>query len=251
MRILHGTLKKDLPIPLYYQLKEVILKAINNGDLKIGDCLPTEIQFMESYNISRSTVRQAILELVSEGYLYRQKGKGTFVSPPKIKQSYINKVETYNEQMKRLGIKPKTKILEFIITSPSSIVCKKLNLDSDSKVIKLVRIRYGDNEPIVIVETYLPYKLGNFVMEHDMAVESLYEVLSNRKNTQVIRATRAIEATVANKKEADTLQVEKGHALQVIKTVGCNKDNIPIEYTIAKYRGDRNTFIIETQVLSE
>lgn len=248
MNILQGTLNKDVPIPLYYQLKEIILKEITSYKLKPGDCLPTEIQFMESYNISRSTVRQAILELVNENYLSRKKGKGTFVAHPKIKQSYINKVETYEEQMKKLGIEPRTEVVQLSVVIPSDTVCKKLNIHYDSKVIKLMRIRYANEEPIVIVETYMPYDICYFVMDHDMVNESLYETLAKDENSTVIKATRVIEATLANKSEAGILQIEKGHALQIITTVGINKNDIPVEYTVAKYRGDRNTFVIETQM---
>lgn len=248
MKILEGTLKRDIPIPLYYQLKEIILAEITNNQLKPGDCLPTEKEFMESYHISRSTVRQAILELVGEDYLARQKGKGTFVSQPKLRQTYINKVQTYEEQMKDLGKEPKTKVLEFTLMDPSTQVCKNLQLSKDEKVIKLVRIRYANEEPIVMVETYMPYAICGFVMDHDLVTEYLYNVLSLQEESAVIKATRSIEATLASQAEAQMLDIKEDHALQVITTIGFNKNNQPVEYTVAKYRGDRNTFIIETQI---
>lgn len=250
MNILKGVLRKDIPIPLYYQLKEIILNEITNHHLKPGDCLPTEKDFMESYDISRSTVRQAILELVGEGYLTRQKGKGTFVSRPKIKQTYINKVQTYEEQMKDLGIHPKTEVVELSVVVPSITVYTKLRIPQHQKVIKLVRIRYANEEPIVMVETYMPYDICSFVMDHNMVLESLYDVLSTQEESTVIKATRAIEAVSASQAEGDILQTHKGHALQVIRTIGCNKKNRPVEYTVAKYRGDRNAFVIETQIKS-
>ena len=77
---------KTSPVPLYFQIKEIILSEILSGNLQTGDLIPTEVEFSQMYKVSRSTVRQAILELVNEGYLCRLKSKGTFVSKPKISQ---------------------------------------------------------------------------------------------------------------------------------------------------------------------
>ena len=73
-------INKDVPIPLYYQLKNIIKTDIENGTLKTGDTIPTEMEIMSHYNISRFTVRQAISELVNEGYMLRKTSKGTFVT---------------------------------------------------------------------------------------------------------------------------------------------------------------------------
>lgn len=246
--VLNGTIKRDVPIPLYYQLKEIILNEIMSGTLKPGDCLPTENEFMQSYNISRATVRQAMIELVNENYLSRQKGKGTFVSKPKITQKYINRVETYKEQMKKIGINPTTKVEVCEVVKPSLAICKELNISDDTKVIKLVRIRSINEEPILIAETYMPYTLCHFVLEHDMVNESLYQILSEREETKIVKATRTIESALASEKVANMLNIQKGDALQIITTTASNKENSVIEYTVAKYRGDRNVFVVETQV---
>ena len=83
------TFDKDVPVPLYYQLKEIIREDIERGRLSPGRSIPSERELVDRYNISRMTVRQAISELVVEGYLYRQRGKGTFVAEPKIKQKLL------------------------------------------------------------------------------------------------------------------------------------------------------------------
>lgn len=86
-------LNKDIPVPLYYQLKQIILSKLMAGELKIDECLPTEIEFVHTLGISRSTVRQAFNDLVNEGYLYREKGKGTFISKPKIDEGFLQKLK--------------------------------------------------------------------------------------------------------------------------------------------------------------
>ena len=94
-----GRIDKTVPIPLYFQLKELVLSEIKEGNYKSGDMIPTEKEISDSFGISRTTVRQAITELVQEGWLYRVKSKGTFVSQPKITQNFIRKIESFNDQM--------------------------------------------------------------------------------------------------------------------------------------------------------
>ena len=86
-------LDKSVPIPLYFQLKELVLDEIKKGNYKEGDMIPTENEISEEFQISRTTVRQAITELVQEGWLYRVKSKGTFVTRPKIPQDFLRKLE--------------------------------------------------------------------------------------------------------------------------------------------------------------
>lgn len=248
MSVLNGIIKRDSPIPLYYQLKEIILSEITSNKLAAEDCLPTENEFMANYQISRATVRQAMGELVNESYLYRQKGKGTFVSRPKIAEQYINRVETYREQMKKIGADPITQVVCCEVITPNDEICKALNITKREQVIHLVRVRSINDEPIVVAKTYMPYQICSFVLEHNMEKESLYEVLASKEQTCIIKAKRTIEAVLSSQYEADLLNIKKGNALQVIKTTASNKEDIVIEYTIAKYRGDRNLFIVETQI---
>ena len=248
MSVLNGIIKRDSPIPLYYQLKEIILSEITSNRLIAKECLPTENEFMEAYQVSRATVRQAMGELVNENYLKRQKGKGTFVSKPKITQKSINRVVSYQEQMKKIGKKATTKVVSCEVVKPSIAVCEALNISKEEKVIRLVRIRFVDLEPIVVAKTYMPYQFCSFVLEHNMENESLYEVLSTYQQTRIIQAKRTIEAVLANASAANMLDIERGDALQVIKTTASNAEDTIIEYTIAKYRGDRNLFIVETQI---
>ena len=96
MEFQNHSINKDIPIPLYYQVKQIILDEINNEGVKAGDAIPTEKTFCDIYGISRTTIRQAISELVNEGYLYRVKSKGTFVSQPKVKTDLVNMYDSFH-----------------------------------------------------------------------------------------------------------------------------------------------------------
>ena len=98
-------LDKSVPIPLYFQLKSMLLDAIKRGDYPVDSMIPTEKELSEMFQISRTTVRQAITEMVQEGWLYRVKSKGTFVSRPKISQDFISRLTSFAEDMKSSGKK--------------------------------------------------------------------------------------------------------------------------------------------------
>lgn len=241
----NSNLNKNIPIPLYYQLKEIILEGIMEGILKPGEAIPTERELSELYDISRPTIRQAVIELVRDGYLYRVKGKGTFVSRPKIEQDFVKHVENFNYHIKSKGMVPKTEVMEKSPESASKEIANILNIPEGDKVIKMVRLRSANDEPIVIVKSYLPYDKCAFIMNEDMSKKSLYEAYSEHHYTKLSKAVRTVEATIAGKYESELLNIKEGYPIQLFRTVAYNTMEVPVEYSIARYRGDRNKFTVE------
>ncbi|MDF2950759.1 MAG: GntR family transcriptional regulator [Anaerocolumna sp.] len=237
-----GQLNKTIPIPLYFQLKELIMQEIKSGNYKSGEIIPTEKEFSDIFKISRTTVRQAITELVQEGWLYRVKSKGTFVSKPKINQSFIQALGSFNDQIEKSGRTPTTELLDFKIITPPEQAALQLKLQPKDKVIFIHRKRFADNEPIVMVKTYLPYKKCSFVLEHDLAKESLYPILAFSQDTHITKIHRVIEAVDATAYDINNLKVRRGKAIQQFISTGHNMFDEPIEYSVARYRGDRNSF---------
>lgn len=237
-------LDKSVPIPLYFQLKELILTEIKNGNYPSGSLIPTENELSETFEISRTTVRQAITELVQEGWLYRVKSKGTFVSQPKINQDFVTKVEPFSKQMARLGIEASTEVLEFKTCKAPDPIAEALGLGEKEKVILLYRRRFADGEPIVTVKTYLPYARCSFLLEHDFTKESLYELLGQSDATKITRIRRRIEAVEANSEDAANLNIKRGKPIQFFTSIGYNAYDQPLEFSLARYRGDHNSFEI-------
>lgn len=236
------TLNKSVPIPLYFQLKEIILKEIENGNYKIDDSIPTEKELSEIFGISRTTVRQAISELVQGGWLYRVKSKGTFVSKPKINQSFVQELNSFSEQMQQLNKVPSTKLLEFEVIDPPPLVRDELGLKADEKVVYIHRKRFADDEPVVMVKTYLPFNKCAFVLDFDLEQDSLYEVLNKNENTKIYKVRRFIEAVKVEKYDMENLDIDHNNAIQKFISIGYNSYDFPIEYSIARYRGDKNKF---------
>ena len=239
------TLNRNIPVPLYYQLKEILLEYIKDHHNDEELPIPTEKEISEHFEISRPTVRQAINELVVEGYLYRQKAKGTFVSKPKIKQDFLLILDSFDNEMRKKGLVPSTKLLGIGAVESDEKVSKALNISQGSKVIKLTRLRYANSEPIVLVVTYLPYDKCKGMMGKDLEKESMYDIIENDFGYKIAGARRTLESIVAGEYEAKLLEIKKGAPIQYFESVAYLVDNTPIEYSLAKYRGDRNKFSFE------
>ncbi|HML36530.1 MAG TPA: GntR family transcriptional regulator [Bacillota bacterium] len=239
-----SSIDKSVPIPLYFQLKQLILSEIQDGNYKSGDMIPTENEISDAFKISRTTVRQAVTELVQEGWLYRVKSKGTFVSLPKINQDFIKKLESFNDQIIRAGMEPSTEVLELKTMPATEVVAKHLEIKENESVIFLYRKRLADGEPIVTIKTYLPYDTCSFVMEHNLEQERLYAILRQSPATTVFRVERIVEAVEATAEDANLLNIKKGKPIQHFTSTGYSTFGKPIEYSLARYRGDRNSFEI-------
>lgn len=235
---------KSVPIPLYFQLKTLILEEIKSGNYEVGSIIPTEKEFSDTFRISRTTVRQAITELVQEGWLYRVKSKGTFIAQPKINQDFIKKLESFNDQILRAGMTPSTEVLDLKTVHADAVTAKNLELKENDLVIYLYRKRLADGEPIVTIETYLPFNVCSFVLEHDLSKERLYSILNQSTETAVFRVKRIVEAVEADKNDETYLNIKVGKPIQHFSSVGYNAYDRPIEYSLARYRGDRNSFEI-------
>ncbi len=239
------TLNKNIPIPLYYQLKTILLEYIKEQHHDTEEPIPTEIEISEYFGISRPTVRQAINELVVEGYLYRIKAKGTFVTKPKITQDFLFSLDSFNNEMRKKGLVPSTKILQKEVVKSDEKVALTLKIDKGSDVIRLTRLRYANNEPIVFVITYIPYNICPVLMEHDLNKESLYETIEKESGRLISSAVRSLECIIAGEFEAKLLNIDKGSPVQFFESIVSLEDGTPVEYSLAKYRSDRSKFTFE------
>ncbi|MEG0934400.1 MAG: GntR family transcriptional regulator [Clostridia bacterium] len=239
------TINRAVPIPLYFQLKELLLREIKQGAYAVDGLIPTEKALALMFGISRTTVRQAITELVQEGWLYRIKSKGTFVARVKIQQDFIKRLETFDEQITRAGLTPSTQVLSFEVLPMPEAIAARFGLTPAAPSIHLDRLRCADGEPIVTVETYLPHPRCAFLLTRDMATASMYESLATHEQTRVCRVTRVVEAVAANEADARLLGIPLGAPIQFFTTLGYNQADELIEFSLARYRGDRNRFEVD------
>ena len=236
---------KTIPIPFYYQLKTILLDEINRGEYPVGAMIPNENDISGIFSISRTTVRQAITELVQEGKLYRVKSKGTFVSKPKITQFVVNQNQRYDDHIRSTGRVPSTEILVKKIVPMPECLTELGCGDKTSKAFYLYRKRLADNEPVMRMFSYLPLDKCAFLLNIDFTKNSIPDVLKTNEDTRIHRITRTIEAIAAGPEDIRILDMEPGSPVQLITTIDYNSRNQAVCYTRSYYRGDQNKFFIE------
>jgi GntR family transcriptional regulator len=237
---------RDSPVPYYLQLKAALSKGIQQGEWGPGDLLPSEAELTREVGISRTVVRQALNEMSYEGLVTRQKGKGTFVTQPKISsRGLVQSLEGFYQDMADRGVPVITQVMEQVLEPAESEVAANLELESMAPVVKLVRLRFVDKEPIVLVYSYLPYERCRELINADLERGSLYAFLEQQCGLTIGRGSRQIEAVQANEREAETLQVSIGSPLIRLRSVSYTPDDTPLEYFDALFRGDRSRFEVE------
>lgn len=235
-------LNKNTPVPLYFQLETLILEEIENGSYPPGSMIPTEKELSQMFNISRTTVRQAIAALVQKDRLYRTKSKGTFVAHPKTSQDFMLTIMSYDEDVRAAGRTPSTEMLKMEVVELYEEIATEMGLEPGTKVIFLYRKRMVDGQPFVRVKTYLPYDKCKFILEHDFEKESLYDVLSKNRDTHIVKLVRTCEARSANSEDVKILDVKRGRPIHYFTSMGYNQTGEIIEYSLARYRGDESKF---------
>ena len=232
----------------YSKIYKALLEDIQSGRLKEGDCIPREMDISARYGVSRPTVRQALNMLVSDGYLRRVRGKGSFVTKPKVLQQYTQFIESYNYEMEKKGLVPATKVLEISLTYPSQRVQEQLEIPADRKIVKLQRlrsIREGENaKPIILTTVYFPFDLVPDVFQYDFETQSFYDCLA-KHGLEVHRGIRSLEIKALHGEKAILFGLPDGSPCHYISSVGYDENNRPIEYSENYYPADRNSFIIE------
>lgn len=250
MGFLEYRIDKDTPIPLYYQIKKIILEEIEKGAVKPGEAIPTEMEFCELYGISRTTIRQAVSELVAEGRLYRKKSKGTFVAPPKIPQvqtDLSHMYTSYMQDVQNLSMIPAMKVISVEVVPADERVSAGLLIQEGEKVICVKRKQMADNLMTSYIESYLVYPLCDQALEQDKFDRfSMYQILSEKEETTIGQVVRRISAYSADGTDAKLLEVKKGTAISLVVNQGFSvKTARPIIYEFVKYIGDKNVLILD------
>ena len=231
--------------PLYYQLAEIIINDIKEKNLQENDRILTEREYCEKYNLSRSTVRQAIAYLEKKGYIYKVQGCGTFVSSRVMKQKLL-KFYSFTEEAKKQGKTPSSKILSFKEKKADEKICKELNINRDDKVYELQRLRLADDEVVMYEKTYLLEKKMQGLSKNILLEKPLYEILQNRYNINFTKATERFSVLLADKKIAEILTIPEGSPIIRLQRWTYAGMEI-IEYTVSLVRGDRFEFEVELE----
>ncbi|GAB4431095.1 MAG: GntR family transcriptional regulator [Chloroflexi bacterium OHK40] len=239
-------LNRSVPVPLYYQLAELIREQIAAGELRPGDQVPGERTLSEQYQISRMTARQALVYLEREGTLVSEQGRGTFVAAPKLTYDALHLLG-FTEAMLLRGAKPRARVLEQGVVTPPLRVARDLGLAGGEEAVKIVRLRFSDVTPLLLETSYIPLSRCPGLAQDDLASQSLYTLLEQRYGVRLLRATQTLEATVANAYEQQLFGVAEGMPMILLTGVTFDDHNKPVEQFKAIYRGDRFKLTYESE----
>lgn len=241
-------IQKNSLSPLYYQLEEEIKEAIQKLELAPGEMIPSEKEYTEKYEISRMTVRQAISNLVNDGYLYRQRGKGTFVAQQKLEQP-LQGLTNFSEDMISRGFEPSTRVISFNEVKADDDLAAKLEVEAGNPIFELIRVRLADQLPMAYERLSIPKDLAQDLTE-EIALTSIQDYVQKTFGFKIQHSRQVIEASIAQKNEAEILEVIEGSPVLLIERRSTLDSNIPLGLVRSVYRADRYKFRINLERLS-
>ncbi len=236
------------PVPLHHQVYLDLVTALDAGEWKPGDQLPTERDLAERYGCSLITVRRALGELVREQRLERTRGRGTFVLHPRIDRDMEGHL-SFTDEMRLRGMEPSTRIVASRPQSAGVAVAAALGLEPGSPILYLERLRLADGEPLLLEQVHLPAERFPGLLASDLEGGSLYDLLADRYGTRVAKARELLEPILLPAREARLLGRRRGAPALLIEGIAATADGTPVEFGRTYVRGDRTRYYVERVVV--
>lgn len=233
--------KQDI-LPLYKQLIDLLRMDIEEGKFKKGEKIPTETELSKLYNVSRITVRNALEELAKENLLIRKQGKGTFVNTEKLSRG-IQGLQSFSDMCHEIGRKPGAKVIKCIIEDANDRDIEILELEPNSKIIVIERIRYADNVPVALEISRLPERF-TFLLEEDLNDTSMFSILSEKYDVFFMNTRKTIELVYATYEMSRYLNISQGHPLLSISAVSNDKEGVPSHRSMQFIVADKFKFVV-------
>lgn len=225
-------------IPIHYQITELLRNQIKQGIYNPGSMLPSEFEIMKKLGVSRTTVRQALNNLVSEGVIRREPGRGTFVLEPRIRSEF-SKLDSFTHDIQRLGKKPGSILLEKNYKIPNMEIAKYLGVKENDPLLTVTRLRTADDEPIAIATSWLNQIYVPELEKLDYQGLSIYQTFISI-GLVLKRASTRVWADLANFAELSLLQMQPGSPvlrLRRLTYIELEKKEVTIEYVEATFNG--------------
>ncbi|HEY7143897.1 MAG TPA: GntR family transcriptional regulator [Streptosporangiaceae bacterium] len=229
-------------LPKYYAVKRELLAL--TGAMPAGSPVPGERELAQRYGTSRTTIRQALAELVIEGRLRRVQGKGTFVAQPKVAQ--LLELAGYTEEMRAHGLSPRTKILDTGYRAANQELALLLDIRPGGRVLHISRLRHADDEPMSVDASYLAARRFPG-LRRKLGHAPLYETLAAEYGVELAEAEETIETVLASPDDARLLAVDPGFPLLLLSRRAFDTSGTPVEWSQSWYRGDRYKFVTRTR----
>ncbi len=227
------------PVPLYYQLQEIIRARIESGQWGPGQQLPPEAELCEEFKLSRGTVRQALADLVREGMLHRRRGKGSFVATPKIPQDIMRVAGGFSAYAKQvIGSELGSRLIQAGVVRASGSLAGKFRIPEGSELIEVRKVKLADGQPYFLATSYVPRHICPGLESEDHSSGSLFEMLREKYGITIARVEGWFEPILINEYEASILEVEKGSPAMLYERMRFTADDQPVMLSKHVIRGD-------------
>ena len=237
-------INRDSPVPLHHQVRNYLLDCLERGELQPGQQLLRESEYAARFGISLAPVRQAMLDLVKEGYLYRVPGRGTFVREQKVEEK-ISILSSFSESMRAKGFSADLRVIELRIGKlPPTI--KSMLEGGDEQFIFLQRVAMVEEKAIALLSSYLPARLAPGLETLDLNGQSLYRTLEARYGIVLARAESTIEVIRCRGTQSSILGIPPGTPMLQVEGKTYDVTDQFVEFAQVLYRADRFRFTIES-----
>lgn len=233
--------------PLYKMIHDDLRELVDNQTYHDGETIPSEEELAAAYGVSRPTVRRAVQMLMDEGVLEKGGRRGVCVRARKIDQRFAVTLRSFDEEIHEHGLIPKTKVILARKTLATVNIANSLGIREGDAAFRLVRLRYANDTPNVLVESLIPYNRYPGIDNVDFSTASLYAFFDDKGNPPMV-AKRRLELMQADSSLAALLDVKQGDPLFRFTTTTLDACDRIIEYSIAEYRSDTNAFEFDTRV---
>ncbi len=234
------------PVPKYYRIYDELLEEVRSGKFKEYDRFYSDTELVEKFEVSRGTIREAVKLLIQQGYLVREQGKGTFITKPKIEQD-SDKLMGFTELMTNNNITPSAKLIDKEIVEAPEHLVNLMQLGEADKLVRIVRVRFGNDQPLIIERSYFVYRYFKPIYEMDLQANSIFTLLYKHTDTRLGEARQHITATSAGQSEVELLNVDPGAPLLLMKRLIKTKEGDYFQYSEDVYRSDRINFTTTTK----
>jgi GntR family transcriptional regulator len=239
-------INRESKVPLYQQLYEILRGNIVRGDWQVGYMIPPEPVLIDRFQVSRTTVRQVLEMLVSEGLIYRQQGRGSFVAQPTLEQG-LSRIISFTDDMRNRGLEPGTRVIFSGLIEATPEFAEQLQVPVGTELVRLERLRLANQEPMSIEESYLVHSLCPGILDFDYAKNPLREALEEKYGIRLVRAKQIIRAIQSTHPISSLLSVPPKSPLLFIERVSFSQQFIPVEFLRIYFRGDRYSLYNELQ----
>jgi len=239
-------LDRNSPVPLYYQFKQHLLERFENDEFALGQPIPTEMDWVKGYHISRATVRRAMQEMEHEGYINRISGKGTFILRTRIKRG-LTRMSSFSEDMQERGQKATTRVLDCGYKTPPLYIAEQFGISHDEALLYIYRLRLVDDLPIALAQSYIKTPPTILITPEELRNSISLWMLLDRKGLLLLETDKVIEAVLANEERSTLLDIPVGAALLQAEGMAYTTNHVPVEYSLIFSSGERYKYMLHLE----